>query len=136
MDRFVASREAHGLVARLREVSHNLAPGGAYFAEEVATWPISSKATLLSGATAPTVGEAVNVSSFRRHTVHCVVSGAPISLSVEIQGSVNGGSDWFTVHTFTATGFAIIDVPCELIRAVVAALTGTGSVSVHMFSVA
>lgn len=83
--------------------------------------------TALAAVTANGSSTAIDlVTPYRTHTLQTVVTGAPTSLSVTLEGSLNG-TNWVVLATSTSTTgdaqFAV-DKPVRYVRATLSALTG------------
>lgn len=89
--------------------------------------------TALSAVTSTGAGSSNSLGSgLEKHTWEIVVTGAPATVSITLQGSIDG-TNWYTLDTSTTTTSEmrhVVNKPVRFIRANLGTLTGGTSPTV------
>lgn len=95
--------------------------------------------TSLSAATATGAGTQLNLMDSKPfHTWTVVVTGSPTVVSVDLEGSIDNGTNWFTLDTSTTTTSEmrhVINKPVLSVRAKLNTLTAGAAPTVTVFIV-
>ena len=90
-------------------------------------------------AVSTTAGFDVSLLSPSQHTVQVITAGSPASCSLQLEGSLDGGTTWANLsgaQTCTSSvTFHVIQKPIDMVRINVTALSAAASVTVRYVGV-